>query len=146
MRTHVTFRHPAEFVPVSEDDGILSITGVEWFLTILRQVPDLELDPDLCQEDWGVVVFARRTSGRFWIGVSMGPGFAPEEDDWIVHVHGATSWLQRLSGAAAPAVDRLAHDLHIALQADPLVADVQWFTQRELNQGHRQGAPTPGAD
>jgi hypothetical protein len=116
MRTHVTFRHPAEFVPVSEDDGILSSTGVEWFLTILRQVPDLELDPDLCQED-----------------------------DWIVHVHGATSWLQRLSGAAAPAVDRLAHDLHIALQADPLVADVQWSTQRELNQGHRQGAPTPGA-
>ena len=57
MRNHVIFRHPAEFVPVSGEDGILSADSAEWFMSLLRQIPGLEIEAELCQEDWGVVAF-----------------------------------------------------------------------------------------
>lgn len=61
MRTHVTFRHPAEFVGDLEDGGgVLAVPGAQWFAALLRRVPGVEIDKDLCQEDWGVVFFARR--------------------------------------------------------------------------------------
>ena len=70
MRTNVTFRHPAEFVPVSDADGILAVGGAQWFAALLRRVPALEVDEDLCQEDWGVVLLVRRNQRKFWIGLS----------------------------------------------------------------------------
>jgi hypothetical protein len=30
MRAHVTFRYPAEFVPLSKEDGILAARGAQW--------------------------------------------------------------------------------------------------------------------
>ena len=68
MRNNVTFHYPANFVPVSDDDGILSVTAADWFVSLLRRVNDLSVRSDLCQEDWGVVVFAERAGKRFWIG------------------------------------------------------------------------------
>ena len=70
MRTNVTFRHPGEFVRLSDEDGILAVSGAQWFATLLRRVPGLEIDEDLCQEDWGVVLFARRNGKKFLIGLS----------------------------------------------------------------------------
>ena len=50
MRTHVTFRHPTEFVPLSDEDGVLAVRGAAWFAAMLRRVPGLEIDGDPCQE------------------------------------------------------------------------------------------------
>ena len=55
MRTNVTFRHPAKFVAFSDEDGVLAASGAGWFVDLLRRVPALEVDDDLCQEDWGIV-------------------------------------------------------------------------------------------
>jgi hypothetical protein len=30
----------------------------------------LKIEEDLCQEDWGVVLFARRKRKKFWIGLN----------------------------------------------------------------------------
>jgi hypothetical protein len=65
MRTHVTFRHPAEFVPISDEDGILAVSGAQWFAELLRGVSGLQIEEELCQEDWGVVLFARRNRKKF---------------------------------------------------------------------------------
>src|SRR5689334_22419672 len=73
VRINVTFRYPAEFVPLSDEDGILAVPGAEWFVKLLRRVPGLELDEQLCQEDWGVVIFGRRAAKKFWIGLSLRP-------------------------------------------------------------------------
>lgn len=70
MRTNVIFRHPTEFVAASAEDDILSADGADWFVSLLRQIPGLEIEPQLCQEDWGVVVLAKRKGKRFWIGLS----------------------------------------------------------------------------
>jgi hypothetical protein len=69
IRTCVAFRHPALFVPLSAEDGILSIRGAHWFVPLLKVVPDLEIKPTLCQEDRGVVVFAERKKKTFRIGL-----------------------------------------------------------------------------
>lgn len=82
MRNNVTFRHPAEFVETEE--GILSIDGVAWFVDLLRRIDGLGVDATLCQEDWGVVVFAQRAGKRFWIGLSLWP---EDEPAWLAHVH-----------------------------------------------------------
>ena len=84
MRTSVTFRHPAEFVGDSDDGGgILAVSGAYWFVELLRRVPRLQIDQNLCQEDWGVVVFARRNSKHFWIGLSAWNS----EGAWLAHFH-----------------------------------------------------------
>src|SRR5437868_5003327 len=70
MRTNVTFRHPAQFVALSDEGRILAVNGALWFAMVLQRVPALQIDDDLCQEDWGVVLFARRRNKTFWIGLS----------------------------------------------------------------------------
>jgi hypothetical protein len=97
MRTNVTFRHPAEFVGDQDDGGgVLAVRGADWFTVLLKRVPDLELDEDLCQEDWGVVYFARRRHKKFWIGLS---GW-DSEGTWLAHFHhGSFAWLQWINSA-----------------------------------------------
>jgi hypothetical protein len=41
-----------------------------WFASLLKRVPGLQVEDHLCQEDWGVVVFARRAGKAFWVGLS----------------------------------------------------------------------------
>lgn len=147
MRTHVTFRHPAERVPVWEADDVLSTTGVDWFLAILRRIPGLAIHSDPCQEDWGVVVLARRDGMRFWIGISLDPGLGSVDDAWMAHLHhGVASGLQRVAPSGARALELLACDLHAVLQADPEVTDVTWFTESEMGLPNPKGAPKPVAD
>lgn len=94
MRTNITFRHPAEFVPVSDEDGILAVSGAGWFAALLRRVPQLQIDEEFCQEDWGVVFFARRNRKKFWIGLSAWNA----EGAWLAHFHhGSFNWLQRMT-------------------------------------------------
>lgn len=147
MRDNVTFVHPAAFVGVSaEDDGILSVAGAEWFAAILRRIPGLEVQAELCQEDWGVVVFASRGPARFWIGLSLWPD-TPQ--GWLAHLHvGPYSVFEHLRGAAKSAravLPTLARDLHRVLGADPAVSGVTWYREKEMGLPEPSGASAPDA-
>jgi hypothetical protein len=52
MRANVTFPPPAKFRPLSGDDDILSVGGARWLVLILSQIAGLQVDAELCQEDW----------------------------------------------------------------------------------------------
>ena len=143
MRTNVTFRHPAEFVPVSEDDGILAATASGWFVELLQRIEGLEIGSPLIQEDWGVVVIAERDNCRFWIGVSLWP---EGESAWLAHVHHRTfAWLQRLSSHGRKELLRFAIDLHAVLESDQAVRDVSWYRQADMARANPPGASTPTA-
>jgi hypothetical protein len=139
MRTHVTFRYPAEFV--SDSEGILAVSGVQWFVALLRRVPNLQIDDELCQEDWGVVLYARREDKKFWIGLSMWEG----EHSWLSHFHHASfAWLQRLSSSGKRELQRVLCDFHAVLASEPAVSDIVWYEGKELDKARPGGFPTPG--
>jgi hypothetical protein len=141
MRTNVTFRHPAAFVPISEEDGTLSVGGAGWFVSLLQRVNGLQVEGELCQEDWGVVVFARRGQKRFWIGLSVWPD---GERAWLAHVHhGSFAWLQRLSPSGKRALQRLVSDVHGVLKSDPAVSEIAWYDENEMRTANPKGFPTP---
>jgi hypothetical protein len=139
VRTYVTFRHSALFVPVSDEDGILSVQGADWFVSLLRRIAGLELQTDLCQEDWGVVVFAERAGKKFWIGLS-----AEEEGAWLAHVHhGSWALLQRWSTAGDRELQRLVGDLHGMLAGEAAISEITWYREEDMMKGGRHGSPTP---
>jgi hypothetical protein len=141
MRTNVTFRFPMEFVPFSvEEDRILAVAGALWFVALLRRVPGLQVEVDLCQEDWGVVLFARRDRKKFWIGLS---GW-DLQNAWLAHLHhGSFAWLQRISSSGKCALQRLLADVHGVLASDPGVSDIVWYEENELNKPRPAGFPSP---
>jgi hypothetical protein len=128
LRTYVTFQHPAPFVRVSDDDGILSVNGADWFVSLLSHVGNLELGSELCQEDWGIVAFAERAGKKFWIGLSWW-----EEGAWVAHFHHASwAWLQRFSPSGARELQRLVDDFHQALAHEPAVGEITWHREDDL--------------
>jgi hypothetical protein len=136
MRTNVTFCHPATFVPVSDEDGVLATHGASWFTPLLRKVPGLEVDDDLCQEDWGVVVFARRNRKSFWIGLS---GW-DTEGMWLAYFHHRVSaWLQRFSGSGKSELRSLLADVHSVLMNESAVSGVSWHNEKAMR------GPAPAA-
>ena len=138
MRTHVTFRHPADFVQVSDEDGILSVTGADWFASLLRQVPDLALRADLCQEDWGIVAFAERAERKFWVGLSA------EEGAWVAHFHhGSWAWLQRFSSSGDRELRRLTQDFHHVLASEAAVSEITWYREDDMMRQRQYGSATP---
>jgi len=141
VRTHVTFRHPAPLVLVSEDDGILSSGGADWFVSLLKRIADLTIETELIQEDWGVVVVVTRSGKTFWIGLS----FWPEGDQaWLAHLHhGSFKLLQRLLPAGDRELARLLADLHLVLAAEPSVSEVRWYQEDVLMRWPLDGAATP---
>lgn len=141
MRTNVIFRHSAEFLPVSEEDGVLSTEGADWFVSLLRQIPGLEIEPELCQEDWGVVAFARRGGKRFWIGVCMCPD---GEQMWLAHFHHHSfAWLDRWSASGKREFERLILDAHAALSSDAAVSLLRWHYERDVAKAATRGAKAP---
>jgi hypothetical protein len=139
MRTNVTFRHPAEFVPLSDEDGILAVRGAQWFASILRRVPGLKLDEELCQEDWGVVVFVKRHAKCFWIGLSYW-----SEGEWLAHLHhGSFAWVQRLSASGNAELRRVVADLHAVLVSDPALSSITWYEESEMSKAEPRGYSTP---
>jgi hypothetical protein len=142
MRTHVTFRHPAEFVPVSEDEGILAVAGASWFADVLRRVPGLDVAAPLVQEDWGVVAKAARNGCSFWVGLSLWP---EGEGSWLAHVHHG-SWMQRFTGKGKDELRKLARDLHAVLEVHSAVREVAWFWEGDLAKASSVGAANPDAD
>jgi hypothetical protein len=140
MRTNVTFRHPAEFVGLSEHDGILAVSGAQWFSALLGRVPGLQIDEDLCQEDWGVVFFARRNQKKFWIGLSAWDA----EGAWLAHLHhGSFAWLQWFSSSSQNELKRLLTDVHGVLASDPAITDIAWHEESEMSKPKPAGFPTP---
>jgi len=140
MRTNVTFRHPAKFVPLSDEDGILAAGGAQWFAAILGRVPGLEIDDDLCQEDWGVAVSATRNQRRFWIGLSTWDA----DGSWLAHFHhGSLAWLQRLSSSGKGELKRLLADVHEVLATDPAISDIMWYEESEMGNPRPAGFPKP---
>lgn len=138
MRTNVTFRHPAEFVPLSDDDGILAVSGAQWFAALLRRVPDLEIDEELCQEDWGLVYFARRNQKKFWIGLSAWDS----DGAWLAHFHhGSFAWLQRFSSSGKNELKRLLADVHEVLASEPAISEIAWHEETKMSKPQPAGVP-----
>jgi hypothetical protein len=141
MRTNVSFRHPAEFVAVSDEDGILAVAGAQWFVSLLRRVPDLQIEAGLVQEDWGVVMRARRAKKSFWIGLSMWP---EGEHAWLAHFHhGSFAWLQRLGSSGASELQRLIFDVHGVLVSEAAVSDIVWYEESQMRKAQPDGFTTP---
>jgi hypothetical protein len=140
MRNNVTFRHPAEFVGDSEDGGgVLAVSGALWFEALLQPVPGLEINGDPCQEDWGVVFFARRNQKKFWIGLG---GW--DEGTWLAHFHhGSFAWLQSLTSSGKAELARLLADVHGVLTADPAITKIAWHEEREMSKPQPAGFSTP---
>lgn len=141
MRTNVTFRHPAEFVGDQEDGGgVLAARGAQWFAAILAQVPRLELDPNLCQEDWGVVFFARRNQRKFWIGLSAWDS----DGAWLAHFHhDAFAWVQCFTSRGKDELKQLLADVHRVLVGEPAITDVSWHEKSDMSKPELVGFPTP---
>ena len=140
MRTNVTFRHPAEFVPLSDGEGILAVNGAQWFAALLKRVPGLEIDTDLCQEDWGVVFFARRNRKRFWIGLSAWD----VDGAWLAHFHhGSFAWLQWFSSSGNNELKRLLVDFHNVLASEPAISDIVWREESEMRKSQPAGFSHP---
>lgn len=128
MRNTVSFHYPAPLVVVSDEDGVLSIEGAGWFLDLLRTIRGIDLDQKVVQEDWGVVVRARRAGRSYWIGLStMG------EHEWIAHVHHHSfAWLQRLSPGGRAARAALVGDVDHALRVAN-ASGLKWFDEGDVN-------------
>jgi hypothetical protein len=142
MRTNVVFRYPAEFVALSLDDGVLSTNGAEWFVKLLKQVNGLIVDERLCQEDWGVAVFAQRHSRKFWIGLS-----AWSDDQWLAHFHhGSWAWLQKFSPSGTKELQELLIDFHRMLKTEPSVSDVIWHQEDQMSKPSPDSFSSPVDD
>ncbi len=138
MRTNVTFRYPAVFIPVSEAEEILSVSGVDWFVSLLRRIDGLSIERELCQEDWGVVVFVTRAGKHFWLGLTQWPD---EEQAWLVHFHHHSfAWLQRFSMAGKHELERLIRDFHAMFANDSSVGGIAWYFEKDM-----RGVLPPGA-
>lgn len=137
MRNTVQFSFAASFVGAGAD-GIVGVAGAGWFVELLERIPGLEIDPELVQEDWGVVVLARRAGRRFWIGLG-----ATDGHEWIAHVHHAPfAWVQRLASAGNAARRALVDELDRALR-DGNASSVRWFDERDLALMSPAAAPSP---
>jgi hypothetical protein len=143
MRTNVSFRHPAKFVPLPDTEDILAVGGAQWFADLLRRIPEIEIDRELCQEDWGVVVFARRNQKLFWIGLSAWY----DDQSWLAHFHhGSFAWLQRFSASGKTEMKRLLADVHAVLSGEPAVSDIVWYEEKETRKARPSGFATPLGD
>lgn len=129
IRNHVTFRHPAEFVESDDFEGILSTEGAGWFVELLASVPRLAVDPKLCQEDWGVAIFADRDAYSFWVGLSPW-----DEGAWLAHVHHG-GFIQGLRRAGKDTYARLVADLGIVLANADAVTRPEWYFEGDGDGG-----------
>lgn len=141
IRTNVVFRYPMPFVSWPDTDGVLSVDGAGWLVELLRQVPELDVQNELCQEDWGVVAFAERAGKRFWIGLSQWPD---AEDAWLMHVHhGSFQWLQWFSSSGRLALEELVCAVAEALKKHEGITDVAWYHERAMMSANPLGAASP---
>ena len=141
MRNYVTFCYPERFVRYSEEDGILSAAGADWFASLLRRVPSLEVDPKLCQEDWGVVIFVSRNRRRFWIGLSMWP---EGDSAWLAHVHHHSfAWFQRLTSSGKRELNALIGDIQKVLSGEASVSGLTWYREADMKTARPSGRSTP---
>lgn len=141
MRSNVSFRHPARFVSLPETDDVLAVSGAEWFAELLRRIPGLQVEPELCQEDWGVVVTCKRNQRLFWVGLSLWPD-GPQE--WLAHVHhGSLAWLQRFSKTGKAELHSLVTDLHQVLATDSSVSNIAWYYESGMRTANPLGGAAP---
>jgi hypothetical protein len=88
---------------------------------MLERLPGIEVDRDVCQEDWGVVIFVRSRGGRFWVGLSW-----YDEATWLAHFHhDDLAWLQRLRPSGRRALQQLVRDTRTMLASDPNAAIIR---------------------
>ncbi len=139
MRNNVTFQYPEPFIPSSEEDGVLSVKGAEWFGKILREIPSLKVDPSYIQEDWGVVFFVHRSNKKFWVGLSTWP---EGESAWLAHIH-HRSLLQRFTSSGKQEFNQLILDLQQQLKARAGTSNITWFHERDMQSAEPLGSPTP---
>jgi len=145
MRTTVSFEYPAPFVGTDPDGGgVLSIKAAGWFATILSSIPELEVDFNLCQEDWGVVVFTKRQKRPFhfffWYGLAEEP-----TNLWVTEVrHGGLLGLQRFLPEGQQELRRLVLDFNETLVRSPNVSHIAWFSSSDQAFSPKgQRFPTP---
>ncbi|MBL9184700.1 MAG: hypothetical protein JNN17_21320 [Verrucomicrobiaceae bacterium] len=141
MRTNVVFRYPAEFVPLSFDDGVVATAGAQWFLTLLSRLSGVVIDGEMCQEDWGVVVFVRRCQTKFWIGLSA---WSDGEGAWLAHFHhGSFPWLKKFSSSGREELRNLLVDFHHMLVNEPTVSDIVWHQESQMTRPNPESFDSP---
>jgi hypothetical protein len=100
----------------------------------------LQIDENLCQEDWGVVFFARRNQKKFWIGLSAWDS----EGAWVAHFHhGSFAWLQSFSSSGKNELTSLLADVHGVLASELAITDIAWHEASEMSKPEPVGFPTP---
>jgi hypothetical protein len=145
MRKAVSFDYPAPFIGTEADDaGVLSIKAAGWFANLLQSIPELIVDPNLCQEDWSVVIFTKRQKKPFhfyfWNGLAEEP-----RRSWIAEVsHGDLLGFHRFIPKSREGLDKLISDFHTALVRSPSVSRVTWFqNSTDAFAPAAKGDPTP---
>ncbi|QDV75686.1 hypothetical protein [Botrimarina mediterranea] len=142
MRTNVCFRYPAPFVPVPDNELLLSTDGAIWFVDLLRKVPNLQINEELCQEDWGVVVFVNRNSARYWVGI--GRLQDQNEGDWLAFFNPSPlSWLPWRRRHCRRELGNLIEAMHDVLQEDASVSQIVWYEEKEMRTPNPKGFATP---
>src|SRR5206468_3241355 len=92
-------------------------------------VPGLHIDQDPCQEDWGVVFFARRNQKKFWIGLSAWD----VDGAWLAHFHhGSFAWLQSFRTFGKNELNRLLADVHNVLVNESAITDITWHEESDM--------------
>jgi hypothetical protein len=139
MRTRVTFRYLTKFVGAKEDEGILGIGGVSWFVERLARIPRLSISTQLIQDDWGVAIRAERDGNKFWIGIS-----SFDDGVWVAHIHYFLgTWLRSLISASHSGTPTLAYDLDRVLKSDPSMSDIRWYRERDMKRPPFSWRPNP---
>lgn len=136
MRTNVSFRYPA---PCSDHEEIFSVDGAQWFIEILQAIPGIQIDNNLCQEDWGVVVFVQRNDARFWIGIGY-----RDEEEWLAFCKPtAASWLPWRRRDYRREFGNLVEAMHDVLKNDASVSEIVWYEEPAMRTPNPKGFATP---
>lgn len=122
MVNEVNFRYPAPFVPHPQDEGILDVSGAEWFAALMRRIDGLRIDEPFVQEDWGVALAAYRGRAKFWVH------FQPGGSDgcWFAEFSLPTFSWRRLTAGGKADLARLVTDIDRLLSNDPQVSEINW--------------------
>jgi len=135
MHTDVRFFYVAPFVAAQEDEAIFGVAGAGWFVDLLKRIPNLTVNEDLCQEDWGVIVFMQRNGKKFTVGIAPCFDRSEENEWWSQFSHAPLAWIQRASRSGNDELAKLITDFHAVLTQESAIKDIAWYDKFQQGPG-----------
>lgn len=87
--------------------------------------------------------FTRRRLKKFWIGLTP---WWDGEGIWLAHFHhGSFAWLQWFSPTGKSEFKALLADVHNVLASEPVINEIVWYDDSEINKATPAGFSTPGS-